>query len=280
MDETIANSEQKLFWNEILGPNWVRARHVHDEVSLGLSRHLIELAKPKPGQDILEIGCGTGSFGHLIAAHAPGCRILGVDIAPIMLEVARAEPAPNAEYMLADCQVHAFRPEHFDLAISRFGTMFFDDPVAAFRNILAGLKPGAPLVMVTWGPRPRNPWFDEPIRAAEAQVGPQPPVDPHAPGPMAFADADRVLGILEAAGFAEPKVQTKAMELTHPDREAVIWHASEIGPAKRILLENDASEKDHAAMRTMLVSGFSKYFRGDGIAVPALLHFFSARRPV
>ena len=149
----------------------------------------------------MDIGCGSGLTTREAArAAAPG-RVLGVDVSERMLERAReltaAERLDNVRYELGDAQVHRFDPAGFDVAISRFGTMFFSDPAAAFANIAAALRPGARLVLLVWQRRQDNGW----MRAFDAALGdaaqpPQPDMDP-----FSLGDADATARLLEGAGF-------------------------------------------------------------------------------
>lgn len=154
---------------------------------------------------VLDIGCGTGQTTREAARMARAGGALGVDIsAPAIKrarELARAEGLRNVTLELADAQVHRFPPERFDLAISRFGTMFFDDPVAAFANIGRALRPAGRLVMMVWQARERNEWDVAIHRSLEAAVGPMAGA-PGGPDPFSLADPPTVEEILQAAGFA------------------------------------------------------------------------------
>jgi ubiquinone/menaquinone biosynthesis C-methylase UbiE len=169
----------------------LRAHHEHLRAAYGINS----------GDDVVDIGCGTGLTTREAArAAAPG-RAVGVDVSERMLErarqVAAAERVDNVRFELGDAQVHRFDPGGFDVAISRFGTMFFADPAAAFANIAAALRPAARLVMLVWQRHERNEW----ARAIDAALGDA--VQPRQPGadPFSLGDAEATAGILEAAGF-------------------------------------------------------------------------------
>ncbi len=154
---------------------------------------------------VLDIGCGTGQTTRQAARTARAGNALGVDVSAPAIErareLARAEGLRNVTFEHADAQVHRLPPERFDLAISRFGTMFFDDPVAAFANIGRALRPDGRLVMMVWQASERNKW-DVAIR--QSLGGPEGPVAVASEGPDPFSLADplTVAGILVAAGFA------------------------------------------------------------------------------
>jgi SAM-dependent methyltransferase len=169
----------------------LRAHHEHLRAAYGISA----------GDDVLDIGCGTGLTTREAArAAAPG-RVVGVDVSERMLERARqlmaAERLDNVRYELGDAQVHRFDAAGFDVAISRFGTMFFADPAAAFANIAGALRPGARLVLLVWQRREDNEWMraiDAALR--DAARSPQPGADP-----FSLGDPETTAGILEGAGF-------------------------------------------------------------------------------
>jgi SAM-dependent methyltransferase len=161
--------------------------------------HLRAAAGVRTGESVLDIGCGAGQTTREAGrAAAPG-HVLGVDISPPAIERAReltaSEGIGNVAYELADAQVHPFAAERYDVAISRFGTMFFADPAAAFANIARALRPGARLALLVWQPRERNEWTLE----IDAALG----VDPDDDGPFSLGHADATTRILEGAGFVD-----------------------------------------------------------------------------
>jgi SAM-dependent methyltransferase len=169
----------------------LRAHHEHLRAAYGIS----------PGDEVVDIGCGTGlTTREAGRAAAPG-RVVGVDVSERMIERARqltaGERPDNVRYELGDAQVHRFDRAGFDVAISRFGTMFFSDPAAAFANVATALRPGGRLVLLVWQRHERNEW----ARAIDAALGdaaqpPQPGADP-----FALGDPEATAGILDGAGF-------------------------------------------------------------------------------
>ncbi len=169
----------------------LRAHHEHLRAAYGIGR----------GDEILDIGCGTGLTTREAArAAAPG-RVVGVDVSERMLERARAltarERLENVSYELGDAQVSRFDPERFDVVISRFGTMFFSDPVAAFANIASALRTRGRLVWLVWQRRELSEW----ALAIDAALGNAAEVPPPAANPFSLGDAGATTEMLERAGF-------------------------------------------------------------------------------
>ena len=168
--------------------------------------HLRAAADVQPHDRVLDVGCGTGQTTREAARAAVHGSALGVDLSAPMLERARrlSDDAGlgNVTYVQADAQTHPFPPPHFNLCISRFGTMFFADPVAAFANVGRALRPGARLVLLVWQDHDRNEWAAA-IRRALAESTAAPAGTTRYPGPFSLADPAITASILGAAGFAE-----------------------------------------------------------------------------
>jgi SAM-dependent methyltransferase len=155
---------------------------------------------------VLDVGCGTGQTTRQAARTATAGSALGVDLSAPMIDRARqlaqAQGLGNVTFERADAAVHRFPPEQFDLAISRFGTMFFDDPVAAFANIGRALRPAGRLVMMVWQGHEQNEWEVAIRRSLQGFAEPA-DLAPAGPDPFSLADPAMVAAILDAAGFAE-----------------------------------------------------------------------------
>ena len=275
-----ANADQRAFWEEV-GGAWAEHQAGLDALFAGVLERVLDLAAIAPGERVLDLGCGAGA-GVLAAAErtGPEGRVLGLDVSPPLLELAASRLAgtPQAEVTLADAQTAELAPGGFDVAISRFGVMFFDDPEAAFANVARALAPGGRLVFAAWGPMEDNPWFTVPRRAAEERVGPAEPPEPGAPGPFAFADPERPAAILATAGLAEIEIRTERVALRHPGgAEDAAALATGIGPARGLLRERGGGEEDSEAVRAAVTRAFAPREAGGEVAVPAVIHFVSAR---
>ena len=202
------NIAQVEFWNGRAGETWARNQERLDRAFAPLMSVLVEKAAPEIGERIIDVGCGCGDLALALAPRL-GRRghILGVDVSKQMLERAQARAlAVSGEHatlawLEADASACEFAAE-YDLLVSRFGVMFFADPVAAFRVLRRALKPGGRFAFLCWRSLERNPWLAVPATALHDLLGPRPPADPWAPGPYALSDATRVCEMLREAGFS------------------------------------------------------------------------------
>jgi SAM-dependent methyltransferase len=212
-----------------MGHSWVSQQAVISDVFTSVTSVSLDAAAAKPGEHVIDIGCGTSdtllAFAEVVG---PSGAVLGVDVSVPMLDFAKHRAAEatlsNAAFALADATSYAFEPRWADLVYSRFGVMFFDDPIRAFTNIRSGMKAGGRLVFVCFRTTPESPWFHVPIDAARPHVPPQPPVDPLAPGMFSLAHEERLRGVLRL-GFARWRSRRPTCRFTaRTPRKA--WHSS------------------------------------------------------
>jgi SAM-dependent methyltransferase len=281
-DEETANAGQLDYWNSDPGRKWIAFEDGLDATFQAVSDRLFERAQPANGEHVLDIGCGTGATTMALASFVgKNGHVVGIDISEPLL--ARAEERKSksqteqAHYKLADAQTYDFEPDSFHLMTSRFGVMFFDDPIAAFSNLASALHEGGRISFVSWAPMAGNPWFEVPRDAAVARMGKPSPASPRAPGPLAFADREYVLEILHSAGFSECIGEVETVNMHYPGAiEEVAYLASNIGPAVRIVREFGGDAKDLAEIGKETMRGFEQYVVVDGVRIPAILNFFGA----
>ena len=238
-----SNAEQIADWNGVMGQQWAGMQRETDAVVAPFGNAALHRAAPRPGERVIDIGCGCGDTSIEIARRV-GERgtVLGVDVSQPMLAVARAQGAlgrhTNLEFRDADAS-EAELPANTDLLFSRFGVMFFSQPIAAFSHMRKSLRAGGRCVFVCSRTPRDNAWAMAPLSAARAAMGvTPPPADPNAPGPFAFADDGRLRAILEDAGFGSVDIQRFDTSVT---LGATALDAAEralrFGPASRFVRE-------------------------------------------
>jgi SAM-dependent methyltransferase len=248
--ESIAssNSDQLAAWDGDRGQFW--AEHAYEfERAIGSYRErFFRAAAIRNADRVLDVGCGTGQTTCDAARLAAAGSALGVDLSSQLLALAEARAAreelSNVRFEQADAQVYPFPDDAFDIAISRNGTMFFGDPVAAFTNIARALTPAGRLVLQTWQPVQRNEFAYAP-RAALAAGRDLPVLSAQEPGPFALSDPDRVRSILTAAGFAVISIDDVREPMnfgTDPDEAFRYLSAQHAG----MLEDLEAEARDHA----------------------------------
>lgn len=256
------NADQIAYWNGPGGRHWTERQQLQDIVLAPVSAVLLDRAAVKPGEAVIDIGCGCGSTSFdLIKRVGPGGRVTGIDISEPMLNRAR-ELAPGGapvEFVLADATVYPFVPADTDLLFSRFGVMFFAQPAESFANMRKALRPGGRLAFACWRTPRDNPWMMLGLQEAYKHVPKLPEVKPEDPGPFSFAGEERVHRILGDAGFSDIVMERADLSLdiaTGRGLEAAIESVLTIGPTSRAL-EGQPPDKVTAAtdsIRTMLTS--------------------------
>lgn len=234
----------------------------------------------RPGDRVLDIGCGTGRTTRDAARAASPGTALGIDVSGPMLARARqqaeTEGLRNVGFVQADAQAHAFPPEHFSLCISRFGTMFFPDPVAAFTNIGRALRPGAHFVQLVWQAGHRQEW-DAAIRAALSGGHASPTSAEAASDPFALANPDVLAGVLTAAGFTAADVADIGEPVYYgPDTDHAHAAVLQLRMAKELVTDLDAASAEHALDR--LRATLDAHHTGDGVWFDSRAWLVTARR--
>jgi len=278
-----ANTATGEYWNEVAGPRWVARAGLQEARNVEVAALLQQEAAPQPGERVLDVGCGTGATAIPFAqAVGPGGDVTGVDISEPMLEQCRknvaAAGATNLSFVLADAQVHRFPADSFDLLISRFGVMFFADPIAAFTNLHAGLREGGRLCMAVWASLAENTHWKIPFEIAVKHLGEPKPVDPREPGPMAFRDPAYLKGILTKAGFTATSVTPRAFHVRGAAAANEAEHAALFGPAWRLMEEKDAPEAARQAIVAEIATAFAPYVTADGLRLPGTVLIAKATR--
>ncbi|MFD1156470.1 class I SAM-dependent methyltransferase [Roseovarius aestuarii] len=276
------NTDQSEYWRS--AQQWVDCQDQLDVLMQPVLDRLLAETNLQPRERVLDIGCGTGASSMAAAGIVgTGGHVTGADISQIMLDRARDRAAQagmgNIDFIAGDAQTHPFDDAAFDRVISRFGVMFFDDSVAAFRNIARTLKPGGTMVFLAWSGLAGNPWFSIPAKAAIDVVGAPAPSDPRAPGPMAFQERAYVEDILTAAGWQEVATTETKLDLTPAGTVSdIAAFATRLGPASRIIKDMGGSDAAAAQIEAAVATAMAPYETSSGVRVPATLNLVRARR--
>jgi SAM-dependent methyltransferase len=275
-----ANAAQAAEWDGPAGAHRTRHAAVFDAETRPHNERFRAAADVAPRDRVLDIGCGTGQTTRDAARAAVVGRALGIDLSAQMLDharrLSREEGLANVSFLQADAQVHRFPAASFEVGISRFGTMFFADPVTAFGNIGHALTHGGRLVLMVWQARDRNEWTTA-IREALAGDNPVPPPPTDGPHPFSLADPAVAEGILTAAGFAEMSF-TDVREPVYygPDPAVAFDVVRGLRSTRDLLAGLDAGEADRALGR--LRATLALHQGADGVFFDARSWIIAARR--
>ena len=250
------NADQIAYWNGPGGKRWTDRQAMQDILLAPISQILIDRARPRAGERVLDVGCGCGGTTIALAERvAPPGFALGIDISEPMLSRAR-ELAPKSlplAFVLADATVYPFDPRNFDLLTSRFGVMFFAEPAVSFSNLRQALRPDARVTFVCWRDPRENPWMTMPLQAVYQHVPKLPQLGPEDPGPFAFASEERVCRILNEAGYRDIALERCDLSIDIANGrglEGAVDSAMNVGPANRAL-EGHPAEVRAAATKSV-----------------------------
>lgn len=247
------NQDQIEYWNGPAGQKWVAHNSMMEKLLHNVGIRVIDTVKPAAGERAMDIGCGCGNQTLDLARRiGPGGEVIGVDISAPMLSLATdlhrnaadRDQMADVYYVEADASEHDFVDNHFDVLFSRFGVMFFDEPIGAFKNLRSALRPGGRMAFVCWQAAPLNPFMSVPMQAAMTVLPAPEPMPPGAPGPFAFADAGYLGSILSSAGFDQINIDSLNMPLhfgAGHSFDAACDELIEMGPISRLLKDADES---------------------------------------
>jgi SAM-dependent methyltransferase len=266
---------------------WIEGAKQRESQMTPVTEELFAAADLHPGEVVLDVGIGTGPTTlRAAAAVGPQGRVVGSDVAPPMIEVARAaaraEGVDGIEWLVADAQTHDFGAGTYDAVISRFGVMFFSDPVAAFTNLARAVRPGGRLAAAVWQTRDRVPLFDLPYQTAVQVLDRRGlAYEPIAADALqcSLGSAEVVHAVLEPAGWRQVEARPTARSLYLGGEftiEQAAREAVDIGPI-RMLLEGQPDEV-REEVRAELAQAFAPRHDGTGVKVPGGFMIITARR--
>ena len=268
-----SNAAQIEFWNSAASRAWADEHERMDRAVAEVTKALLDMAVAQPGERVLDIGCGGGTTVLELAARVgPDGHVLGADVAEQSVARVRERIAAaglrHAEAIVADVSSQPFEPNSFDLSFSRFGVMFFSDPVTAFANVRRAMKPGGRVALAVFRAAADNLWPNSPLAVVRHLLPPIPVPGPEDPGPFSWADPGRVHRILEGAGFREVSltVLDPLIQLGGRAAEAAQFMML-FGPLTRVLPALQASQRD--AVRSALEVFFQEHTTSRGVVLPA-----------
>ena len=273
----MSNEGQKEYWNGNAGATWVESQDRLDRLLAPISNEAVAAAGIRAGERVIDIGCGCGTTSKQLADL--GAAVWGIDISAPMLAHAKArfQGVPTLAFSQADASTQAFTPDH-QLLFSRFGVMFFDDPVAAFTNLRTALTDDGRLVFVCWQTAAANAWLSVAGKAVQPflpqNVNPLPV--PPGPDPFAFADTAHVEGILGQSGFRDMAFRslTPTLHLAD-DLDGAIAFQTRIGPLSRVLAELQGDRRDDALAAAR--DALKAHVGPDGVRMGAAAWLVTAR---
>lgn len=272
---------QREYWSGKAGEEWARHADRMDAMLAAITDAALQIADFKPGERVLDIGCGAGATTLEISRRvgADGA-VVGADISPQLLDVARVrarEAALPAQFIEADAGVDDLGAT-FDAAFSRFGVMFFEHPAQAFTHIHAAMRPGGRLAFVCWRPIAGNSWATTPIDAIRPMLkAPLTPPDPDAPGPYAFADDAKVRRILKEAGWRDVALTPWDGSVTVGGGGSAAEAADfllKIGPCARAIADQSL---DAAEAKQRLIDRLTPLHDGKGVQLLAACWLVTAK---
>jgi SAM-dependent methyltransferase len=276
------NAGQIEAWNDAVGRTWVKFQEQLDKQLGRIGWRAVEPIKLQPGERVLDVGCGAGAT-TIDLAKIVGAKgaVTGVDISDTLLGVARdREPkagSARVSWISADAQTYAFRANSFDAVYSRFGVMFFEDPVAAFANLRLATRDGGRISFSCWRNVDDNPWMTLPLKAAGELVDHPPQAAPGAPGPFAFADERRVRQVLEDAGWNQVQIEPFDAAIGGADLDATAQMMTRVGLLGAALREAGADRYMVGAAEDLVREAVRPYLRDGGVFVPSASWIVTAR---
>jgi SAM-dependent methyltransferase len=274
------NADQIAYWNGPGGQRWADRQQSQDILLQPVADLLVDRARAKAGERIIDVGCGSGAVAIALAQQVgPSGHVMGIDISGPMLARAR-QTAPAGlpvDFVLADATVYPFEPASLDLLVSRFGVMFFADPALSFANMRKALKPSGRLAFACWREPRENPFFMTPLQAAYKHVPKLPPQGPEDPGPFSFASQARVQRTLGEAGFKGIAMEPCDLALDvaiGQGLDAAIESALGIGPAARALAEQPPEVV--AAATQSIREALKPLVRGQSVPLDAAIWIVTA----
>lgn len=262
------NTEQTSLWNGDAGRAWVETQQLVEQMFQPIAGILVR--DMSGASKVLDVGCGTGSTTLAASLQlGPQGICTGIDISQQMINAAKMAASGQGlttHFICDDAQRHAFAPASFDLIISRFGVMFFDDPVAAFTNLRQAARTHAELRFIVWRSADENPFMTLAERVGRTLLPHMPLRKPDEPGQFAFAEKERMLDILRASGWNRVHAEAIDVVCTFAEQDLLLY-LSRMGPLGRALQHED--EQTRQSVIQVVRRGFEPYVHGKQVSFNA-----------
>jgi len=279
----VVNSGMRDFWNDAGGRMWVNHQDIIEASMAPLGQKAMNALTMSEGERVLDIGCGCGDTTFEIAQRVgSNGGVFGIDISEMIVAAAQKNIAitkqRNVSFECVDAQTYQFQMNTFDVVFSRFGVMFFDDPIAAFENIRKSLVPGGRMAFVCWQPVKDIEWISVPLEIVGSYATLPPPSPPGTPGGFSFGDASRVSNILSSAGFVDIAVEPFDTKINiGVDLDEALTFLTHIGPAGTVLNNHDLDSKTRANFTENLRTTLEAYQTSRGVELGAATWIVTAR---
>ena len=275
-DTGAPNADMKAFWNGAGGERWVSFGDRLEASLQSFGQHTIDTSGAAVDESVLDIGCGCGpnSIELALRVGANG-RVRGVDISSPVLDQARINARASGlaivSFECADAQTADLGEEQYDLAFSRFGVMFFDDPVRAFENIRGALKPTGRITFASWAARIENAWVAEPLQVVSKYIDLSPPPQDNAPGPFSLGDEYRVRDVLTKAGFRNIVVAPyKEAMVLGEDISAAVDFLMQMAPSGGAITAANPDQQTRSAIAADLAALLESHQGEGGVTMDAV----------
>jgi len=278
-----SNITQKEYWNGPHGRRWADFREIFEARFASHIPPLMDKVAARAGDHVVDIGCGFGPSTVRVAQQVgPTGSVIGLDISRVLLDQAERLAGQSlgedydVQFIEADAQTYPFKKGWADIVCSRFGVMFFADPVAAFKNIRTVLKDGGRLAFICWAPPQENQWMTAPTKAAQKHLNLPPPPPPGSPGIFAFADRDRIDQILSDAGFSDISIEKVTPNVTvGTNLDDAVSDALAVAPWASAL--DGQAEATVAALMAEIRATFEPYETPQGVVIQSACWLVGAR---
>jgi len=280
-----SNVEMSEYWNGSGGKRWLNFQERIDSSLISFGQKVMEAVAITDGERVLDIGCGCGDTSLEIALKVGSSgRVEGLDISEVILQQARkrtaSEERDNINFECADAQTYRFESNVYDVAFSRFGVMFFDDPVVALGNIRQSLKLGGRIAFICWQPINENQWVNLALDVAANHIPLPLPSNPEDPGPFSFGDTNRVERILAKAGFVNTRIKNfNTLFNVGADIEEAVTFLTNIGPTCAAIEAAEAGDVARQRIMDELRYLIASYKTEQGIELGAAAWVVTATNP-